>query len=144
MRRALVILVALACVLQVEKAWADANDPLLGHCLLHEKDGKTCALSEHFSAIVPMFAIDLRHGDLVAGLDAGLGICRGLTFGPTSWWASGLDLCASFRDSHDEPYRYAFSLLGFLADYGAAGAGLVNTGGTWSFFAYFAPRLPVQ
>ena len=139
-----VIAVITVCTLFTSRAHADANDPVLGHCLVHETDGKTCKVSEHFSAIVPMFIIDLRRGNLATGLDAGLGVCRGLTFGPTKWWSSGFDLCASFHAGKDEPYRYAFSFLGFMANYGAAGAGVVNADGDWEFFAYVAPRLPVQ
>ena len=134
----------MVCVLCAGQAHADANDPILGHCLTHEADGKTCSLSEHFSAIVPMFTIDLRSGSLSSGVDAGLGACRGLTFNPTRWWSSGVDACVSFHAGQNEPYRYAFSLLGFFANYGAAGAGVVNTSGAWGFFAYVAPRLPVQ
>jgi hypothetical protein len=118
-------------------------------CLWLEKDGTTCKLGEHFAAIVPVVALDLKTGQAVAGVEAkALGICHGLTWQPTKWYASGLDVCANFQLGQATPNTYGVSLLAFVADYGSIGVGTIGTQGpdgiVWHGMLYLAPRMPIQ
>lgn len=88
-------------------ARASSDDPVLGGCILWEKvqppmckmnepghPGCICMLSAHPTVIEPLSAIDLKEWTLSYGLAAiHPGVCYGVTYGPSKWYASGANFC---------------------------------------------------
>ncbi len=100
MRRFLVIaaiIEAIICCEEPKKANASADNPALGGCILtdaSDPSGLTCKLSAHPQVIQPLAAIDLKEGTLMYGLSAvSPGVCYGVTYGPSKWYASGANFC---------------------------------------------------
>lgn len=146
----LALLVGLELCLSGRPALADANNPLTGACLAKDSDGVTCTASVHASAVAPAAALNLATGKLAAGTEAtALGPCYGVTYKPTSTWASGADLCVLLSVGQAQPNKLGAALMLHLTPLLSAGIGVIGTeaanGGLqpqWS--VYLAPRLPVQ
>jgi hypothetical protein len=169
--RALILLAAgFAPALAPAQAPADSNSPWGGGCAIYEPrpDGTacipsaavvcTCKLSAHASAVLPAVSLDLKTGNMAAGVDVvPLGLCYGLTYKPTLWYASGADLCVQAKLASSSPNQLGFALMLNLADYLSAGIGTLATqehgtaaDGTpttslvWHGMFYLSPRLPIQ
>jgi hypothetical protein len=97
MRRFLVIVAiieAIICCENPKKSNASENDPALGGCIVVDPSELTCKLSAHPQVIQPLAAIDLKESRLMYGLTAvSPGLCYGVTYGPSKWYASGINFC---------------------------------------------------
>lgn len=100
MRRFLVIVAiieAVICCGGKKPAQASEDNPTLGGCIVQDASdpsGLTCKLSAHPQVIQPLAAIDLKEGKLMYGLAAvSPGVCYGVTYGPSKWYASGANFC---------------------------------------------------
>jgi hypothetical protein len=146
----LLLFASLAAFLGAGLAHADVNSPLAGRVVAYEADGKTPRLSAHGSAVLPTLAVDLKTGTMAAGVDVvPLGLCYGLTYKPTAWYASGADVCVQARIAESpEPNQLGFALMLNLADYLSAGVGALGTQSSgrlvWHGMFYLSPRLPIQ
>jgi len=136
-------------MLFIHAARADVNNPALGRCFTYEADGKTCKVSERFSGILPVVALNLATGAASGGVGAvPVGVCHGVTYKPAMWWASGVDLCAVAKFGTSSPNSYGVSFHIFAADYGSIGIGplgqQVDGKLVWQWWLFFSGRLPVQ
>jgi hypothetical protein len=101
------IVAALICCSEPKKANASPNDPALGGCIIKGPDGVTCKLSAHPTVIQPLSAIDLKTSTLMYGLQAvSPGVCYGVTYGPSEWYASGASFCLNV--AHTEAGNVVF------------------------------------
>lgn len=98
--RIFVAVVVVACCSAPPKvAKGSQNDPTLGGCVVCEVRGPdgvctVCKLSAHPAVVQPLAAIDLKSGKLLYGLQAVTpGLCYGLTYAPSEWYASGVNFC---------------------------------------------------
>lgn len=87
------------CCSEPKVSKASENDPTLGGCVVCEVRGPdgvctVCKLSAHPAIIQPLMAIDLKTSKLLYGLAAVTpGLCYGLTYKPSAWYASGVNFC---------------------------------------------------
>lgn len=96
------VLVFLGASLLASAALAQVS-PTLGHCLATNPDG-TCRAVVQPDVVKPVLDINLKTGKVAGGLDVqALGACYGLTYQPTAWYASGLDLCLNITGSQTAP-----------------------------------------
>lgn len=129
MRRLLtfaVIFAAVICCGEPKEAKASADDPALGGCIVKDASdpsGLTCKLSAHPQVIQPLAAIDLKEGRLMYGIAAvSPGVCYGVTYGPSKWYASGANFC--INTAHTEAGNIVFpSGILQLLKWGSAGIG---------------------
>ncbi len=161
MRTLFSILILALAITSTPAAKADANNPWGGGCVSYEPnvDGSicvpsaahvcTCKLNAHGSAVLPSLVIDLKTGQMAAGIDVvPAGFCYGMTYKPTQWYASGADICVQTRLASSLPNQVGFALMLNAADYASFGFGTMGTqvkgSLVWHGMVYFSPRLPIQ
>jgi hypothetical protein len=94
-----IIIAAIICCSEPKPAKGSTNNPTLGGCVSCSEFNadlscKTCALSAHPTVIQPLTAIDLKTSTVLYGLQAvSPGLCYGLTYQPSAWYASGVAVC---------------------------------------------------
>lgn len=95
------IVEAVICCGEPKKAQGSTNDPSLGGCIVKENLASysdpaafKCKLSAQPTVVLPLSAVDLKTSTLFYGLQAiNPGICYGVTYAPTEWYASGGAFC---------------------------------------------------
>jgi hypothetical protein len=96
---ATILATAVLAAVMERRAHATADDPTIGGCVIcaernPDNTCKVCTLSAHPTVIQPLAAIDLKTSKLSYGLEAvSPGICYGVTYGPSKWYASGAAFC---------------------------------------------------
>ena len=96
------VLVFLGASLLASAALAQVS-PTLGHCITTNPDG-TCRLVVQPDVVKPVLDLNLKTGKVAGGLDIqALGACYGITYQPTAWYASGIDLCFNVTGSQTAP-----------------------------------------
>ena len=132
MKRILLIVAALAaviCCTEPKEAKASPNDPTLGGCIMKDAATGDCVLSAHPTVVQPLAAIDLKSGTLRYGLQAvSPGVCYGVTYAPTRWYASGANFCLNVGKTETGNTVFPSGILQFVK-WGQAGVGSLCSDG---------------